>query len=168
MLRFEVLDKSVFEKLSRCIFAILAHNMTAIAPTGNSYEEDYIGWNTAVSEGLQKEARSIVLIYFGDDLIGFFQYYANPEGVLMMEEIQISPDYQGKGYGIFRELYRFLFSILPADIKSVEAYANKNNQKSQDILHHLDLQIIGENKNGNSFHYRGDFDNLKKWYYSKP
>ena len=49
VIRFEVLEKSEFEKQSRGIFAILAHNMTAIAPTGNSYEDDYIGWNTAVS-----------------------------------------------------------------------------------------------------------------------
>ena len=107
------------------------------------------------------------MIYFGDDLIGFFQYSANTDGVFMMEEVQIMPNYQGKEYGIFRKLYGFLFSILPSDIKTVEAYANKKNLKSQQILLHLRLQVTGESKNGNSYHYQGDFDNLHKWYSSK-
>ena len=59
MVRFEILEKSEFEKHSRGIFAILAHNMTTIAPTGNSYEDNYIGWNTAVSDGLKKRRETL-------------------------------------------------------------------------------------------------------------
>ena len=36
--------------------------------------------------------------------------------------------------------------------------ADKNNTKSQNILKHLGLQNVGMNKNGNSYHYRGDFN----------
>ena len=84
-----------------------------------------------------------------------------------MEEIQLMPKYQGKEYNIFRLLYGFLFSILPTNLLTVQAYADKRNQKSQDILSHLGLHIIGENKSGDSFHYQGDYSNLLKWYYNK-
>lgn len=45
-------------------------------------------------------------------------------------------------------------------------YANKNNMKSQGILKRLGLTIDGENKNGNSYHFSGKYDNLLKWYLS--
>lgn len=44
----------------------------------------------------------------------------------------------------------------------MEAYANKKNKKSQGILARLGLERIGENKNGNSYHFRGRYEALKK------
>ena len=50
-IRFEYLNKPDFPTVSYDIFSILADNMTAIAPTGNSREEDYNLWYDAVCDG---------------------------------------------------------------------------------------------------------------------
>ena len=165
MLHFKFLDKNKFSLYSKDIFLILANNMSMIAPTGNDFEDDFTIWHEAVENGLKHDTRKIILIYFDNELIGFFQYYTNVD-IFVMEEIQIISKMQGKE-NIFRSLYGFIFSVLPPQIKIVEAYANKTNHKSQNILTKLGLSIIGENKNGNSYHYRGDFANLLNWYYSK-
>ena len=83
----------------------------------------------------------------------------------MMEEIQIKPDYQGKN--AFRSLYGFLFGKLGKDIEFVEAYANKKNDRSIGILGHLGLSVIGTNKNGNSYHFKGKYSDLVGWFNSK-
>ena len=145
------------------IFAILAANMRVIAPTGLTYEEDKAQWMACVPPALEQEARQILLIYAGDELAGFFQYYVTADhGVFMMEEIQFKRAYQGSG--LFGELYRFLIPRLPADIAAVEAYADKRNAKSLAVLEHLGLSVIGENKNGISYRLRGDFSVLKEKY----
>ena len=145
------------------IFAILAANMRVIAPTGLTYEEDKAQWMACVPPALEQEARQILLIYAGDELAGFFQYYVTADhGVFMMEEIQFKRAYQGSG--LFGELYRFLIPRLPADIAAVEAYADKRNAKSLAVLGHLGLSVIGENKNGISYRLRGDFSVLKEKY----
>ena len=103
---------------------------------------------------MQKESRQIVLMFAEDELAGYFQYDIRCK-TLMMEEIQIKKEYQGTG--LFRLFYSWLMKKLPQDINYVEAYSNKNNYKSQKILEHLGLIPLGENKNGNSFYYRGDY-----------
>jgi hypothetical protein len=52
-------------------------------------------------------------------------------------------------------------------MKIVEAYANKKNNKSKNILCHLGLNIIGNNKSGHSYHFQGSFESLMKWYNQK-
>jgi RimJ/RimL family protein N-acetyltransferase len=83
-----------------------------------------------------------------------------------MEEIEFIPECQGQN-NLFKQLYGFVLSILPENIVYVEAYSHKNNTKSQRILQHLGLEIIGENKSGKSYHFKGLYDDLKKWYYRK-
>ena len=46
----------------------------------------------------------------------------------------------------------------------MEAYAHKQNSKSQNILKHLGLRIVGESTNGNSYHFRGDCRKVLKRY----
>ena len=143
------------------IFDILATNMRVIAPTGMTYEEDKAQWLSCVPPALEKEARQIVLIYADEELIGFFQYYVTEDhSVFMMEEIQFAPAYHRSG--LFRRLFAHLLSLLPDSVEYVEAYANKKNEKSQGILKHLGLTVIGENKNGNSYHFRGRYSDLKE------
>lgn len=72
-----------------------------------------------------------------------------------MEEIQFKQEYQGSG--LFSELYHYLTTIIPIQTKYVDAFANKKNIKSQEILRHLGLSVIGENKNGKSLHFKGEF-----------
>ena len=162
MVQFSFLKKEDFAALSAAIFSILAANMKEIAPTGNSSAEDYNAWFSAVKEGLKQDARKIILIHSNSDLIGFFQYYTNGNR-LMMEEIQICRRWQGKG--VFQSLYGFLIESLPPQISVVEAYANKRNEKSKGILRHLGLTAVGENKKGDCYHFRGEFESLLKWYY---
>ena len=140
------------------LFQILSENMSTIAPTGNTYEEDYQIWYTNIYPAMQKAQRQIVLMYFDEILIGFFQYYVN-QSTFMMEEIQIESSHQGKG--VFNLFYRWLVERLPTDIIYVEAYAHKKNLKSQGILKHMGLQQLSESKNGNSLYFKGNYIDFK-------
>lgn len=163
-IRFQYLNKSEFRTVAQQIFDILADNMEIIAPTGNSREEDFVLWSDAVSDGLQRPERQIIFINDNKNIVGFFQYYTNAD-TFMMEEIQFKPEYQGKG--IFRELFGFVVSHIREDIRFVEAYANISNSKSIGILEKLGLTNIGLNKNGRSYHFKGDYADLLKWYHSE-
>lgn len=161
LITFEFLNKTDFSQKSKEMFDILADNMTVIAPTGNTLEEDYICWSDSVSEGLERAERKIVLIKRCDELIGFFQYFTN-EDTFRMEEIQLKPEYHGKG--IFRKLYGFILPQIDDSIEFVDAFANIQNEKSIAILEHLGLENFGLNKNGRSYHFKGQFEKLKEWY----
>ena len=160
---FRYLEKPPSPAILDEIFDILAANMRVIAPTGLTYEEDKAQWLSCVPPALEKEARQILLIYDQNKLIGFFQYYVTADhSTFMMEEIQFKPAYRGSG--LFGDLYRYLIPHLPADIQAVEAYADKRNKKSLAVLAHLGLTVMGENKNGISYHLRGSYAELKKRY----
>lgn len=161
LITFEFLDKTNFSQKSKEIFDILADNMTVIAPTGNTREEDFACWSDSVSEGLERTERKIVLIKRYNELIGFFQFFTN-EDTFRMEEIQLKPEYHGKG--IFRKLYGFILPKIDDSIEFVDAFANIQNEKSIAILEHLGLKNVGLNKNGRSYHFKGQFEKLKEWY----
>lgn len=163
MVRFEFLNKSQFDKYSNKIFDILFDNMNIIAPTGNTRNEDFILWNVVAIEGIKNDNRHFVLVFHEETnyVIGFFQY-SIINYTFMMEEIQLCSDFQGR-YNIFRDLYSFVLKNISNDLLYVEAYANKRNCKSISILEKLGLKIIGENRNGTSFHFRGNFKDLIKW-----
>ncbi len=151
------LDKTKADEILPDLFRILYDNMEPIAPTGDSYEDGLAFWLSCVKPALSKDPRQILLLMDGEEIAGYFQYYVS-DGVFMMEEIQFREKY--KGTGLFTELYRYLVSILPRDTAFVEAYAHKNNAKSMAVLSHLGLSVIGENKNGISWHYRGEYTHL--------
>ena len=159
--RFSIrpIDRENLQEMLSRLFVILHGNMSVIAPTGNSYEEDEALWCSCIEEAMKKEARQLLVMWDGEAIAGFFMYYTNGS-LWMMEEIQIAPAYQGSG--LFRALYAYLFATLPDSVESVEAYANKQNQKSIAILKHLGLDAVGESKNGNSYHFRGTYKNLKE------
>ena len=92
-IRFELMDKRRMEELLPQLFNILYNNMNVIAPTGSSYEEDKSIWLPAVTRGMEKAPRQIILMYVGANLAGYFQYYIN-EGRFMVEEIQLLPQYE--------------------------------------------------------------------------
>ena len=160
---FVYLDKQKTDEYMEQLFKILHSNMSLIAPTGNSYNEDFEMWSTAIIPALEKEQRQIILMYVDNDLAGYFQYYINADtNSFVMEEIQIQKVYQGSG--LFTEFYKWLLKQIPKNIMYVEAFANKKNHKSQVILTHMGLVQIGENKNGNSFYYKGDYADLLSKY----
>lgn len=143
------------------IFSILANNMRAIAPTGNTFKKDYEIWLNSAVPAWREGKCSVILIFDGDILCGYFQYsFTNT--TFKMEDIQFKPEFQGSG--LFAELFHYLTSIVPEHIKYVDAFANKENIKSQEILTLLGLTVIGENKNGRSFHFEGEYQALAERY----
>lgn len=160
-MKFEYLNKAEFSAFAEELFNILADNMSVIAPTGNTPEEDYACWLDGVGNGLKRDERQIVLIKDNGSVIGFFQYYTNAD-TFMMEEIQIKPEYQGRG--VVRELYGFVLSSIRTKLCFVEAYANISNSKSIAILEKMGLKKIGMNKSGSCYHFKGNYSALLKWY----
>ena len=159
--RFEYADKSQMQTILPLCFDMLYANMNVIAPTGNTYAQDFEEWYANVFPAMQKDPRQIILMYKGETLVGYFQYYVVRQS-FMMEEIQIVKAHQGTG--LFRLFYTWLVSLLPKDIVTVEAYSHKYNFKSQGILETLGLVRCGENQNGNSFYYKGDYHNIVQKY----
>ena len=145
MIGYSFLDKERTDAMLPALFAILHANMSAIAPTGNSYEKDYEIWRGCVGPALQKERRQIVLIRDGDALIGYLQYYTN-ESVFMIEEAQLKEPYQNRG--IMRGAFTFLAKYIPREIPFVEAFAHKENLRSRAILRRLGFKQTEEKENG--------------------
>ena len=166
-IHFSYADKARKEEWLPEIFEILYANMSVIAHSGQTAEEDYAEWVSHVSPALDKAPRRIVLMHDGDSLIGYFQYYVNEGASLfMMEEIQIRCAYHGKG--VFQAFYGWLLPRLPADIQWVEAYAHKQNAKSQAVLRHLGLCPVGEGAGGRTDRFRGDYQALYERYIPTP
>ena len=160
-----MLLKEEKEEILPLLFDLLNTNMCEIAPTGNTYEQDFEIWKNKIYPALEHKARQIILIKKNDRIVGFFQYYIN-ETTFMMEEIQFNKDYWGSG--IFKELYQYLAKIIPEDISLVEAYSNKKNYRSQKILNHLGLENVGESLDKEYYHFRGNCQEmLARYRYNK-
>ena len=142
------------------MFEILASNMRIIAPTGDRYEEDRRIWLAEAVPAFEH----VILILDDGQFAGYFQYRLQ-DNTLRMDEIQFAKPYQGSG--LFRRLYQYIITIIPQDTQHVAACANKANQKAQNILEYLGLQRIGENKNGKSFIYSGEYQAILEKYGSK-
>ena len=155
------LDKAEAKQILPSLYRIFHDNMKGILETDGPYEDGLNKWLACVGPALEKEPRQILLLKDGEKTAGFFQYYVN-DGVFGMEEIQFHEEYRGTG--LFRELYRYLVAILPADTEYMEAYAHKNNTKSMAVLAHLGLHVIGEEPNGKLLHYRGRYSDLARRY----
>jgi RimJ/RimL family protein N-acetyltransferase len=164
IIEFELLNKEKFQKNSKELFIIMDNNMKDIVNSENAFEEDYRSYFESVSEGLKQENRNIILITFDKKIIGFFQYFTNNNGLFTMEEVQIITSFQGRKYKIFRNLYKYIFTILPKNIEIVKAYAHKNNKKSHNILKKLGLSIIDKTKSGNTYEFQGEYKKLIDWY----
>lgn len=158
---FQFADKGSFSRIAPDLFDLLYANMNEIAPSGYCYEEDREVWLEAVVPAMEKENRQVVLIFADGAAAGYFQYYTTAE-TLMMEEFQLKRPYQGSG--AFRALFSWLLPRLPDGLCFAEAYAHKLNLRSRAILEHLGLQCTGENKNGNSWHFKGAYGVLRDRY----
>lgn len=101
------------------------------------------------------------MIFCEDKLCGFFQYFVN-DTTFRMDEIQFKKEYQG--CGLFAELYHYLTTVIPAGTRYVEVFARKEHLKSQGILEHLGLSVVGESKNGNSLHFKSEYKALSERY----
>ena len=154
---FRFFDKEQSEYIFPQMFDILATNMSKIAPTGNSYEDDKQMWLSYMTAFQKKQ---ILLMYVDEKLSGYFQYSIDKD-IMQIEEIQIVPNYQRTV--LFYCFFKFVANIIPTDVVYVEANINKCNLNSQQIAGKLGMKIVGENKNGRSWHYQGELASFKKY-----
>ena len=155
--RFEYADKNKMEDILPQLFEILYSNMSLKYPTGNTRDDDYRIWCSSFTHAMKDEKRQLILMVSNETIIGYFQYTII-ENTLKMEDLQTEKEYHGSGlFGVF---YAWLVRQLPHDIQKVEALTDKRNIKTQGILEHIGLINCGENKNGKSYHYKGDYKAL--------
>lgn len=153
---FNFLDKQKVSNTLPVLFDILYENMEIIAPFDKSYENAKLEWLGQVTPSMKKDRRQIVLMYDGDALAGYAQYYTN-DTILMIEEIQLKPKYQRTM--LLYEFCKFMKATLPSDITYIEAYADKRNTNSQKLMEALGMKII--NDDGKYYRFRGLLKALK-------
>ncbi|MBQ3018604.1 MAG: hypothetical protein IJD89_06655 [Clostridia bacterium] len=153
---FKFLEKSNVGEFLPVLFDILYENMEKIAPFYKSYEKAKAEWLGQVTPAMKKDRRQIVLMYDGDTLAGYAQYYTN-DTILMIEEIQLKPKYQRTM--LLYEFCKFMKSTLPSEITYIEAYADKRNTNSQKLMEALGMKII--NDDGKYYHFRDLLKALK-------
>lgn len=146
------LDKDKEQGLLPELFDLLYENMTPIAPFSASFEAEKRQWLSCIGEALQKDPRQMLLLYRGSVLAGFCMYYING-GKLMVEEVQIREAYRRTTLAV--ELFRFLKGILPQDAVYIEAFADKRNIPSRNLMENHGMEPIGETPDGSCIHYRG-------------
>lgn len=156
-LTFSVLDASHAGETLPLLYDILRGNMGSL--TGMD-RDTYI---SVISGAILKPARKIILIHDSGILVGFFQYYVNAAR-FMMEEVQLLPAYQASG--AFRTLMGFVMDTIPEDTPYVEAFAHRENVRSQRILTHLGLNHV--DTDGDFLHFRGDFRPFRGKYKFTP
>nr|MBP3599424.1 hypothetical protein [Eubacterium sp.] len=155
MIQCVELDKKYFDSQAKMLWDILYENMSVIAPFDKSYDEVFQEWYESVKCGLTKEQRKILLFQYGEELIGFFQYYVNDD-IFMIEEIQIMPKFQVT-YGVIGVLYKQLVSVIPKDTIYISAYVDNRNKTSQRIMNKLGMSQVRVEDNGLEY-YRGYYE----------
>ncbi len=153
---FKFLDKQKVSDTLPVLFDVLYENMDKIVPFDKAYEDAKAEWLGQVTPAMKKDRRQIVLMYDGDALAGYAQYYTN-ETTLMIEEIQLKPKYQRTM--LLYEFCKFMEAIVPSEITYIEAYADKRNTNSQKLMEALGMKIIDDE--GNYNHFRGLLETLK-------
>jgi len=144
------------------MFELISGNMRAIAPTGNTLEEDRAIWTKAMRDGLRDPEKHWIFAFDGESLEGYTLYQIQGD-VLRMNEIQIAPAYQGDGETFPLLMGKMLSDARAAEVTTIYAGANKPNLKSQGILRAMGLtELIGETER--SFRYKGRAEDAFAWY----
>ena len=150
MTTYTHMDKTQKDRWLPRLFDLYHNNMNAIAPSGLSYEDERAKWFDAVSPALDKAPRQILLCCSDGELGGYIQYYTRSE-LLMIEEVQLRADFQRST--VFLSLSRALIRMMPEEIHYVEAYADRRNFRSIDLMQRLGMeQLIDE---AGFAHFRG-------------
>lgn len=153
------LDKEREIPMMGMLFDLMHETMAEAVPLGLAREWEKAKWLAEVVPALKKAPRQIVLLYYKDTLAGFCMYYVNG-GKLMVEEVQISKAYQRTS--VAAELFRFLKEILPPDTVYIEAFADKRNLNSRNLMEKHGMEPVGETPDGTCIHYRGKIDCIFK------
>ena len=156
MLTFTFLNKQEKETWLPRLFDLLYENMQSIAPSDLSYDAEKQQFMANVSPALEKAPRQIILCFSDGDLAGYVQYYTRGD-MLMVEEVQLKKVYQ-RSFAFYR-FCKHLLSILPPEIRYVEAYADRRNAYSQQIMSKLGMEVM--EADGPFLHLRGNLQSAK-------
>ena len=147
------------------MFTIISANMSTIAPTGNTLEEDRRSWTRAMVEELRNPEKRWIISQVNGVLTGYLLYRVNAaDNVIHMDEIQIAEVYQGDGV-TFLALIAALLRDSTVSGATLRSYANRQNTKSQGILQRMGLAVVGETERG--FRFEGRGSNALAWFTSK-
>ena len=146
------LNKAEKEQWLPRLFELLYENMSAIAPSGLSYEKERQQWLAAVSPALDKAPRQIILCLAEGAPVGYVQYYIR-EKMLMVEEVQLKREYHRTF--LFYRLCRYLLSVIPEDLQTVEAYADRRNLHSIRLMGKLGMEACDDGCDSPFVHMRG-------------
>lgn len=162
MIRFSELDKTNKDIVLPCLFDILYENMHLIAPSGMKYQEEKERYIQTVSHALDRESRQILLCMYNDTIAGFVQYYTTAD-TLMIEEAQMSESL--KGTLAFYKACRRIFVGLPDTIVYIEAFADKRNVRSQELMQKIGMVQTNSCDNPAFVHFRGNIQNIKSRFF---
>lgn len=154
MIRY--LDKKTELPLLPELFDLMFENMNAIAPEEAPYEVQKREWLACIGEALTKDPRQIQLIYGDSKLVGFCMYYIN-NGILMIEELQLRPEFHRTA--VLLPLYRF-FRKQVEKIDYVECFAHQTNSHSRSLITKWGLEVVGQTPDGRILHFRGAADHV--------
>ena len=157
MIRF--LDKEKEMYLLEQLFDLLYENMRTIAPSGLPYKAEKQQWLSEVAPAMAKAPRQIVLLFDGEELAGYLQYYIN-NGLFMVEEIQLRKDCRVSS--LFVSLWKFMSRIIPEDTQTIEAYADPRNHLSCKLMAKLGMEMVEDGSYGHLLHFRGTMKSICK------
>lgn len=150
---FCYLDKTEKDIWLPRLFDLLYENMKDITPSDLSYEQERSEFLANVSPALDKEPRQILMGFIDGELACYVQCYTRKE-LLMVEEFQIQKRYQGTT--LFLALCRRLLGAIPAEVRTVEAYADPRNRKSLELMRKLGMAPVSGEEYSPFIHLRGD------------
>lgn len=154
-----LLNKETEMHLMEPLFDLLYDNMLSIAPSGLTYQEEKRQWLSEVMPAMSKAPRQIVLMYDGNALAGYMQYYIN-NGIFMVEEIQLRKDCRISS--LFVQLWKFMCRIIPEDTQFIEAYADPRNLPSRRLMEKLGMEPVEDGSYSHLLHFRGTLNKLRK------
>lgn len=135
------------------LFGILYANMSQLAPTGCSFEEDQKIWLEYIMAALHSENKQILLMFSDENLAGYSQFTINNDTVII-DEVEIKVRYQRTM--MFYKFCQYMVNHLPKNVRWFESYVRKDNDNSISVHESLGMKRTGENLSGTSWHYLGE------------
>ena len=163
MIHFETLKKEKFAECADLLFAIMAENMSVYVKNEAGTETGKANWVAQTEADLKSRSRRMVLIRSDAELIGFFVYDVR-DMALIIEDMQIKPEWQGKS-NIFWMIFNFIAPELPETLKYIRAKTKKKNAKADGVIRHLGMRVVGETEA--SYLYEGKFSDFLRWFNRK-
>ncbi|MEE1327410.1 MAG: GNAT family N-acetyltransferase [Oscillospiraceae bacterium] len=157
MIAISCLNKKEKDQWLPRLFGLLYENMHRIAPSGLNQDQEREQWLSQVSPALDKEPRQILMCFADGELVGYLQYYTRND-LLMIEEVQISRQYQRTF--VFYRLCKYLLGNLSKDIRIIEAYADKRNHASIKLMGKLGMVTVEEDESA-FIHMRGSAQTIR-------